>query len=206
MNGSLESNTTPANALTAGPSIGKRPENRARKDLTQEEVRKHLNYNPETGGLRWKSPKGGRSKSGIVGGFNSSGYLRLKFNRKEYAAHRIIWLWWYGYFPEGPIDHIDRDRSNNKLCNLREVSPQCNSRNCKIQERNISGVKGVCFIKARNKWCADIMDGGKEIFLCLHEDFTEAVAHRLAAEQCLDWAGCDSSSSAYQYMQKYLQG
>ena len=169
--------------------------------LTQEEVRQLLDYNPETGELRWKVDRS-RMKVGMVAGCvdSSTGYLKIGINGKRYPMHRVIWLWWYGYFPESEVDHIDRDPSNNRLINLREVSRTCNSRNCGTGARNKSGVKGVFWYARYGKWQSSIMVDYKEKQLARHADFTEAVAHRLAAEQCLNWEGCDSSSSAYQYM------
>ena len=172
------------------------------KVLTQEEVREHLDYNPETGELRWKKRKRGRKRGVVVGSTSVAGYLRIRINKKLYYSHRLIWLWVYGYFPETDIDHIDRDPSNNRLSNLREVSRICNQRNCGLDPRNKSGVKGVCWETRYGKWKSAINVDHKEKFLGRFEDFTEADAHRLAAEQCLDWAGCDSNSSAYQYMKR----
>ena len=171
--------------------------------LTQEYVRQLLDYDPETGELRWKVRKGGR-KVGVAAGTTksteSTGYLSITINRKSFLTHRLIWLWVYGYFPENQIDHINRIRSDNRLSNLREVSQTCNNRNCGMNHRNKSGVKGISWSIRYGKWWSCITTTNKTKHLGRFEDFTEAVAHRLAAEQCLDWAGCDSSSSAYQYM------
>lgn len=171
--------------------------------LTQEEVRRLLDYNPETGELRWRATGKGRKKSRAAGCVDSTGYLKIGVNGRRYLTHRLIWLWFYGYFPENEVDHIDRDPSNNRLTNLREASRTCNSRNCGKGARNTSGVKGVFWYARYGKWQSSIMVDHKEKQLARHTDFTEAVAHRLAAEQCLDWAGCDINSSAYQYMREY---
>ena len=171
------------------------------KTLTQEYVRQHLDYDPETGELRWREYKRGRKRDGSVGTVTRRGYLRVCVNRSSHQAHRIIWLWVYGYFPEADIDHIDRDKLNNRLSNLREVSRTCNSRNCGPRSDNKSGVRGVCWEPRYGKWAVRIKTRYKDAdYLGRYEEYTEAVAHRLAAEQCLNWEGCDSNSSAYQYM------
>ena len=172
------------------------------KVLTQEEVRKQLDYNPETGELRWKERKKGRRVGEVVGSTNGAGYSRTCINKKLYYTHRLVWLWVYGYFPENDIDHIDRDKLNNRLSNLREVSRTCNLRNSGMGSNNKSGVTGVCWYAGYGKWESYITAANKKKRFGYHEDLTEAVAHRLAAEQCLDWAGCDSNSSAYQYMKR----
>ena len=111
-----------------------------------------------------------------------------------------------GYFPENPIDHMDHDPSNNIWSNLRPVSYICNSRNCKVAKSNKSGVNGVVWHSRDKVWHPAIKVNYTHVNLKASKDFTEAVAHRLAAEQALDWSGCDSNSSAYQYMQAYVRG
>ena len=121
-----------------------------------------------------------------------------------YLAHRIIWLGSYGYFPENEIDHINGIRNDNRLCNLREVSRQCNQRNKNIGIKKISGVKGVCWDKSKNKsknkWKVQIRINNKTYNIGHFINFDEAVCHRLAVEQCLNWNKCENNSSAYQYV------
>ena len=172
--------------------------------LTQEEVRRLLDYNPETGELRWRAAKGRRNMCRAVGA-TSRGYLVIRINRKLYSNHRLIWLWVYGYFPENQIDHINRIRSDNRIENLREVTQTCNNRNCGMSSNNKSGVTGVHWFARCSTWQSHIMVDYKRKHIGYHTDFTEAVAHRLAAEQCLNWEGCDSNSSAYRYMKEFIK-
>ena len=172
--------------------------------LTQSRMKELLNYDPETGVFLWKVSTNGRIKVGDVAGSDSKGYIQIMIDYKNYKAHRLAWLYEYGYFPEHGLDHEDRDKSNNWIDNLREASQQCNLRNTGNRNDNTSGVKGVCFHKAAQKWHAQIYLDRGCYHLGLFTDFTEAVAHRLAAEQCLNWSTCDSSSPAYRHMQKYL--
>jgi hypothetical protein len=125
-------------------------------------------------------------------------------DRKLYLAHRLIFLYHFGYMPEHEVDHIDRSRANNRIENLREVSHTCNLRNSTQRSQTSSGVKGLSFHKPTQKWQANIVVNGASRYLGLYSDFAEAVAHRLAAEQCLDWSDCDSSSPAYQFMKELL--
>jgi len=173
--------------------------------LTQEEVKYYFDY--VDGKLIWKNPRGTKVKPGdIAGCVSGSGYLHLKIEGKQYQNHRIIWLWHYGYFPENDLDHRDQDKTNNRIENLREVGQVCNSRNCGSPKNNTSGVKGISYHKHRRKWYVHIEILYEQKHIGSHHDFTEAVAHRLAAEQCVGWEGCDSSSPAFLYMQKYIQG
>jgi hypothetical protein len=136
----------------------------------------------------------------VAGCNNGFGYLITRVDRKPYFNHRLIFLYHHGYMPENMIDHIDRNRANNKINNLREVSNSCNIRNAKQPRNNTSGVKGIHWFKRVKKWTAYIDVGGLRKHLGYYQDFTEAVAYRLAAEQCLNWNECDSNSPAYQYM------
>lgn len=104
--------------------------------------------------------------------------------------------------PENDIDHRNRRRWDNHIDNLREASDVCNQRNTSNRSTNKSGVKGVCWHSALGKWHANIMVEGKQCHLGYHKDLIEAVCHRLAAEQALDWNGCDDCSPAFQYLKK----
>ncbi len=165
--------------------------------LTQKLVRKLFKY--DDGNLFWKIIKGKRTID-IVGTNNGKGYLRVWIGKKQYYIHRIIWLYHYGYNTENHIDHIDQNKLNNRIENLREVSQQCNMRNSKLACNNTSGIKGVNF--HANKWRAKIAVNKKHYYLGIFNDFDDAVCARLAAEQCLNWEGCDSNSPTYKYVQE----
>ena len=174
--------------------------------LTQERVRELFDLDYETGVLRWRVNRRRARMGDIAGSPIGNGYYQVTVDYKAHLLHRVIFLYAFGYLPEHHVDHISRDRSDNRPCNLREVAPQCNVRNSGISCRNTSGVKGVSQFRKNGDWSPGIRVAGKQYSLGSYPDFTEAVAHRLAAEQSLNWAGCDSNSSAYQYMQRYLQG
>ena len=124
---------------------------------------------------------------------------------RPHKAHRLAWLYVYGYLPEGRLDHIDRIKDNNRIANLREAGQQCNRRNTGNPNNNTSGVKGVYWFNRDKVWRASIRINGKYIYLGRHNDFEEAVCHRFAAEQAEGWSGCDKSSPAYQYVMEMLR-
>lgn len=177
------------------------------KTITQKEIRKHFSYNKKTGILRWKKlTKFSKSKIGDeVGSFTTHRYLETWFKKKKYKVHRLIWFGMKGYWPENDIDHINRIPSDNRWNNLREISHQCNMRNCKISKNNTSGIVGVSYVKQKNKWQSQITINKKAYGMGQFEDFDEAVCHRLAIEQCIDWNGCDSNSSAFKYVKENIQ-
>ena len=141
-------------------------------------------------------------KGTVAGCPDNRGYLIISIYKKPHQVHRLIWFWHHGYFPEKGLDHSDQDKSNNRIENLREISQVCNLLNTSNRSNNTSGVKGISWCACRERWEAKIATDGKTHHIGRHGDFTEAVAHRLAAEQCLNWENCDSSSPAFRYMQE----
>ena len=171
--------------------------------ITQQELKEHLHYNPETGFFRWEKPTANWIKAGQVAGRRTDqGYINICFCGHRHFAHRLAYLYMEGYIPENEVDHINRNRADNRWSNLREVSRQCNMRNASMPCNNTSGITGVSFHKVSQKWQSHITVNEKLKHLGLFADFDEAVAHRFAAEQCLGWKGCNSTSPAYLHMEK----
>jgi len=134
--------------------------------VTTEYLRHLFDY--EDGNLIWKINKG-RAKVGDIAGSNDNrGYKQLKLNQVCYRLHRLIWLW-HGKELLGEIDHIDRNKFNNKIENLRIVSKSENQWNTSKSENG-----GVGFHKASNKWRARITINNKSIYLGVFETRSEA--------------------------------
>lgn len=142
-----------------------------------------LAYEPTTGLFRWRRKNGQRGRVGEVAGCPSNeGYIVIRFQRKAYKAHRLAWVFTHGEEPEDTIDHIDGDRSNNRIRNLRLATKMENSRNSKIRTTNRSGHKGVCWHKRDQKWRAQICVNYRTIFLGSFNDVdSAAAAYREAA-------------------------
>jgi hypothetical protein len=87
-------------------------------------------------------------------------YNRIVIDRKVYGLHRMIFLYHKGYLPN-IIDHIDNDRTNNRIENLREATQQQNCLNRVAHKNNRSGYKNVHWNKAMNKWAVQISIGRK---------------------------------------------
>lgn len=164
-----------------------------------------MKYDPETGVFTWKYSGIGVKLGSVAGSQDEYGYVRIGVDCHRYKAHRLAWLYVKGYFPEHGLDHRDRIKHHNWIDNLREVTQVCNLRNTGNRVDNTSGCKGVWLFNSTNKWVAEIMVNGIKITLGHHISFSEAVCHRLAAEQAEDWDGCDSSSPAYQYVRDNIQ-
>lgn len=115
------------------------------KDLTPERVRERLNYDPETGLIRWRVSPNWRVNAGDLTGLpDKDGYLLVTVDRKKRKAHRLAWAIYYGVWPSGEIDHINNVKSDNRIVNLRDVSASINMQNImNPTSRNKSGVLGV---------------------------------------------------------------
>jgi hypothetical protein len=89
-------------------------------------------------------------------------------------AHRAAWCLYHGEWPAGVIDHINGDKTDNRIENLRCVTPSINSRNMKKFKHNTSGIAGVCWHKASNKWRAIVTVGGRQKSLGVFSDKDDA--------------------------------
>lgn len=100
------------------------------QNLTQNYIKTLLAYDPLTGVFTWKVIRRGTARAGSVAGtLDGHGYLRITLNRKKYLAHRLAWLFVYGAWPEGEIDHRDKIKLNNRIENLRDVTHLVNMQN-----------------------------------------------------------------------------
>ena len=99
-----------------------------------------------------------RARKDEEAGFdNGNGYRRVSLNGTRYRVHRIIWELHNGEIPSGmQIDHIDQDRSNNNITNLRVVTNKENLKNQGKYKNNTSGVTGVCWHKRNSKWIVKV--------------------------------------------------
>jgi len=173
--------------------------------LTQNRLKQVLHYNPKTGIFTRKIRTSTRIRVGDIAGYlNTLGYVFICVDSIKYLAHRLVWLYVHGYFPEHTIDHIDRNPANNRITNLREAGKRCNIQNSGNRKDNTSGVKGISWNKNAQKFIVNIMTNSSQKYIGIYSDFDEAVCHRLAAEQCIGWSSCDSNSPAYQYVKERI--
>lgn len=147
-------------------------------ELSQSELKELLHYDEETGVFtRKKDLRGGFYAGEVAGSIDPSGYIRISVKNKPHWAHRLAWLYIYGDFPSGIIDHINREKSDNRISNLRVVSGSENHENKIIaQKSNVtSGLRGVHWVAKTSKWRAQIQSKRKTIhigyFDCKHEAY-----------------------------------
>lgn len=136
-------------------------------------IKNNLNYCKLTGTFTWKNKRKGRRKfAGYIE--KSTGYLRICINKKKYYAHRLAWVFVYGYEPNFYIDHIDCNKLNNLISNLREANYFENAQNVGITKNNKSGYKGVSYFKRDNNWTAQCKYLGVTYYLGRYKTAIEA--------------------------------
>jgi hypothetical protein len=160
--------------------------------ITAEQLRSLLDYDPATGILTWKvraeasftTLAAARSWNTKYAGLEAltalsfDGYRIGSCLGEGVRAHRVIWVIMTGEWPSGEIDHINGIRSDNRWCNLRDVSKVENGRNTWMRSTNTTGVTGVFWRRDNSKWVAKIRADGKLKHLGCFEAFEEAVAAR----------------------------
>lgn len=141
-------------------------------------------FSDESYCMRWNTRFCGK----LVGSPAVNGYLRVNINRDFYLLHRVIWLLVHGEWPDY-TDHINGNRTDNRLENLRAVTKQENARNTCIRSNNTSGFNGVSLDTNSGRWHAYIGVGGDKRRQSLGQFDTkeEAVAARRAAELVLGY-------------------
>lgn len=149
-------------------------------------LKSQLDYSPATGEFRWlvsKNSFGGKVKAGCVAGSNKDGYVQIICDQRQYRGHRLAWLLMTGSFPPKgtEIDHINRNRSDNRWCNLRLAKRSQNNMNSGNPITNTSGQKGVH--RSGDGWFSRIQFEGKVIHLGSFSTFDDAVAARKDAEK-----------------------
>tara|TARA_R110000850_G_C9740312_1_gene444296 strand:- start:60 stop:566 length:507 start_codon:yes stop_codon:yes gene_type:complete len=151
--------------------------------ITQKELKTQLSYNSSTGVFNWLTGKQGRSTKKPAGSIHKSlGYSRIMIGGELYYAHRLAWLYVYGKIPKEEIDHINKQRDDNSINNLREVSSGENLKNQHMQKRNTSGVTGVRWESNRKRWFAQIGVNGETIKLGRFKRLSDAKKAREEAE------------------------
>ena len=155
-----------------------------KRDLNAATLRELLDYDPETGVFRRRVRSSNRINVGdVAGSANGDGYLKIRILGRHYRAHRLAWLYAYGEWPVGQIDHINGRRDDNRIENLRDVNHCENTRNAKIKSNNKTGVLGVYWYKRNNKFYAQIRGEGRQIFIGSFDTLDAAAFARKEAER-----------------------
>ena len=145
-------------------------------------IKDYLDYNSVTGDFTWKKTTTNRIKVGdLAGSLNkTSGYIELRFKGKHYYGHRLAWEFVHGIVPKF-IDHVNQNRADNSIFNLREVSRLNNNKNCRVSKNNSSGTPGISQLPT-GKWRAVITVNYKQKHLGVFTDIVDAIQARTDAK------------------------
>ena len=125
----------------------------ADKIISHQKLKEIFNY--KDGNFYWKKSRQKIKAGAKVGTLNKDGYIHIRIDQKRYLGHRLIFLYHYGYIPKY-IDHINNNKSDNKIENLREATREQNAQNKRKPINNKSGTKNVYWRKTINKWAVQI--------------------------------------------------
>lgn len=138
---------------------------------TPEQLRMLFEYDPVTGALLWRegAPRGLAGKQ--AGSIDSKGRRRVEHHGRSYAAHQIAFAIHHGRWANGQVDHINRNKTDNRICNLREAT---NVENCcnRARRPGATGVRGVTLHKGR--YIARVMIDGRSVSLGSFDSVHEA--------------------------------
>lgn len=153
--------------------------------ITQQGLKKILEYNPLTGNFIWIKKISKKNNIGDIAGClcNTNNCIVIGINNILYLAHRLAFLYMEGKWPENEVDHKDHIRSNNKWKNLRKVTHLENGKNVSLHINNTSGYVGVGWFKRDCKWMVTIKVNQKSIYLGLFKNKEKAIKVRKDAEK-----------------------
>lgn len=170
------------------------------RSLSSNRLRRLVTFNPQTGLFHWRhrpesdfpTKASSRSWNARYAGHEafttttSAGYRAGRVDGRRYAAHRLAWLHSYGVWPCGEIDHINGNKTDNSLSNLRDVERGVNARNLRTDRRNTSGHRGVA-ATPNGRWKAYISHAGRVQHLGTFDTLLTASEARKAAERALGY-------------------
>lgn len=156
----------------------------------EDELRRKLDYCPDTGELVWRENSNTHKRGDIAGSIVYSGksrdrYISINTCGRKIKAHRLAWLLHYGSEPESIIDHINGDGTDNKISNLRLSSASENAKNMKLFKSNSSQICGVHWVPKISKWRAEIRSSGKRMVMGHFASLFDAACVRRSAENRL---------------------
>ena len=149
-------------------------------------VKAVLDFDPLTGDLIWRrrfqSPQwSGRYAGKPAGSLTRNGYVEISFDGISYLAHRLAWLIAHGEAPD-EIDHVNGNRSDNRITNLRKATRLQNKQNLKTYATNTTGLAGVTYHRPRRRYMAQITHQNQHYYLGLFDTAEEAHAAYLEAK------------------------
>jgi hypothetical protein len=147
-------------------------------EFLQSELKEIFKYDSDSGKFVWNIVTGKVKVGTPAGTLNkTTGYWKVNYKLRPYYLHRLAWLYVYGEIPNDKfIDHVDGDKSNNRILNLRLCTDSQNKKNVGILSNNTSGYKGVSWHKASMKWRVSAWLNDKQYHIGVYQSKEEAIA------------------------------
>lgn len=169
-----------------------------RPEPSVDQIRKAVRYDKRSGKLYWRKrapnsfdrPRHTNAWNTVYAGkpafasVSAVGYLVGAYNYRQLKAHRVAWAIIHGYWPS-TIDHINGDKTDNRISNLREVTNAENGQNCRRFSNNTTGVAGVSWSAAQHKYRVMIQANGRREYLGAFSSLEDAARVRAKAERRL---------------------
>ena len=141
--------------------------------LTQDRLKELFDFNSDTGVFTRTGRQKKCNVGDIAGCIAKNGYITISVDSKRYYAHRLAWMYVFGFIPE-QIDHVNRNRADNRICNLRPANHSLNESNKQTKSGCASKYRGVSIHKRTGMWRARIKKDKKEIHLGLFHSEIDA--------------------------------
>ena len=153
------------------------------KDIDIEALREVFSFDPYTGTFTYRVQRGAVTSGSKAGSLHRTGYIALRLNGRSILAHRAAWAMHFNEQPPINVDHVNCDRADNRISNLRPATPEQNQGNRLLSSNNTSGQKGVIFNKRLGKYVAQIRSAGRCKHLGVFDDIeTARMAYSSAAQ------------------------
>ncbi len=150
-------------------------------DIDSTRLQELLRYDPDTGVFTWRVKVSKKTVIGAVaGGLDPKGYVQIKLDWKNYRAHRLAWCYVYGSWPTHEVDHINGNRADNRISNLRHATHAQNMQN---RQRPSKGRQFIGAYPANGRWFSKLSVQGKTLYLGRFDTPEEAQAAYVAAKR-----------------------
>lgn len=146
--------------------------------IEQHRLKEALEYDLETGDFIWRIRRGRCAAGSRAGTLNHHGYIAIQVDGRLREAQRWAWLYVHGTWPDREIDHINGNKADNRIANLRLATRSQNLMNARMHRNNRSGIKGVIFFERDKTWIATIRKDGRVVHCSYHKSADEAAAVR----------------------------
>lgn len=148
------------------------------REIKHNDLINDMNYDPDTGLFTWKTPGKARQMGRVLGTNDGEGWLQLQYQQKKVRLNVLAYFYMTGQWPDGLVDHINKDKTDNRWENLRVVTASQSQMNRGMHVTNKSGYKNISRKKNKDLWVVQIYKDRKKVVEKCFKHIDEAVAYR----------------------------